>query len=116
MRVSGGPRFSSQYGRFIRHAGHDALVFCQVGRFVEFYGPQRLLATAALRLVRVTIARAGFGFSVGFPPRLRQAYIARAVRVGCTVVEVREVDRLRRTCVARQVVSIWIPANCAAGP
>jgi hypothetical protein len=57
---------------------------------VEFYGAQRLLATGALRLVRVTIARAGFGFSVGFPPRLRQAYIARAVRVGCTVVEVRE--------------------------
>jgi retron-type reverse transcriptase len=115
-RRLGGPRFSSQYGRFIRHAGHDALVFCQVGRFVEFYGPQRLLACGALRLVRVTIARAGFGFSAGFPLRLRQTYIARAVRAGYTVVEVREVDRLCRTCVARQVVAIWIPANCAAGP
>ena len=52
-RRLGGPRFASQYRRLIRHAGRDALVFCQVGRSVEFYGPQRLLAGRALQLVRV---------------------------------------------------------------
>ena len=86
------------------------MVFCQVGRFVEFYGPQRLLAARALQLVRVGIARGGFAFSVGLPLRLSGAYIARAVRAGCAVAEVREVDRLSRTCAARQVVAVRIPA------
>ena len=83
-----------------------------MGRFVEFYGPQRLRASPVLRLVRVHIARAGFGFSVGFPLRLRQTYIARAVRAGCPVAEVREVDRLLGRCTARQVVAVWMPAEC----
>jgi retron-type reverse transcriptase len=117
-RRLGGPRFSSQYSRLIRHAGHDALVFCQVGRFVEFYGPQRLLASRAFRLVRVAIARGGYGFSVGFPLRLRGTYIARAVRAGYSIVEVREVERLHHTCATRQVVAVWIPAlwNKRQGP
>jgi len=107
----GGLRFSTQYGRFIRRAGSGTLVFCQVGKFVEFFGPQRLAATQALRLVRVSVARGGFAFSVGFPLRLRDAYIGRAVRAGYTVVEVDEVDRLRRTCASRQVVAVWLPAK-----
>lgn len=107
----GGQRFSQQYGRFIRRAGPEALVFMQVGRFVEFYGPQRLLAAQALRLARVAISRGGFGFSVGFPLRLRDAYIARAVRAGYAVVEVGEVDNLRQACASRQVVAVWIPAK-----
>ena len=106
----GGQRFSYQYGRFIRPADHDTLVFLQVGKFVEFYGPQRILASRAFRLVRVAIARGGFGFCVGFPLRLRQTYIARAVRAGYAVAEVREVERLSRTCVMRQIVAVWIPA------
>jgi hypothetical protein len=110
-RRLGGPRFSSQYGRLIWHAGQRALVFCQVGRFVEFYGPQRLLATRALRLVRVSIARGGFAFSVGLPQRLSGVYTARAVRAGYAVAEVREVDRLSRSCAARQVVAVWMPAR-----
>jgi RNA-directed DNA polymerase len=114
-RRLGGPRSSSQYSRLIRHAGHDALVFCQVGRFVEFYGPQRLLAARALQLVRVSITRGGFAFSVGVPVRLSGAYIARAVRAGFAVADVREVDRLSRTCATRQVVAVWIPAAWVLG-
>jgi len=38
------PRFAQQYRRLLRHAGDDVPVFCQVGRFVELYGPQRLAA------------------------------------------------------------------------
>jgi hypothetical protein len=48
-------------------------------------------------------------FSVGLPLRLSGGYIARAVRAGYAVAEVREVDHLNRTCAARQVVSVWIP-------
>ncbi len=109
-RAVGGPRFSHQYGRFIRRADHHTLVFLQVGKFIEFYGPQRILASHALRLARVTVARGGFGFSVGFPLRLRQTYIARAVQDGYAVAEVREGDRLSQSCAARQVVAVWIPS------
>jgi RNA-directed DNA polymerase len=110
-RRVGGRRFSSQYGRLIRHAGCNALVFCQVGRFMEFYGPQRILAAPALRLVRVGTGRGGFAFGVGFPRRLSAVYIARAVRAEYTVVEVHEVDRPRRACAARQVAAVWIAAE-----
>ena len=48
-----------QYGRLIRHAGRKVLVFCQVGRFIEFYGPQRAVAMRVLRLVRVDMGRGG---------------------------------------------------------
>lgn len=68
-------------------------------------------ASRALHLVRVGIARGGFAFSVGLPVRLSGAYIARAIRAGYAVVEVREVDRLSRSCAARQVVAVWIPAE-----
>lgn len=59
--------------------------------------------------------RAGFGFSVGFPLRLRGTYIARAVREGYNIVEVHEVERLHRTCATRQVVAVWIPAAWGMG-
>ncbi len=32
-----------------RHAGNDCLIFFPMGRFIEFYGPQRLLATTGVR-------------------------------------------------------------------
>ncbi len=59
--------FRSQYWRLACHAGNDSLVFCQVGRFVEFYGPQRLLAARALGLRSVTLPRAGYALTAGFP-------------------------------------------------
>jgi len=36
--------------------------------------------------------------------------MARTLRAGFAVVDVREVDRLSRTCATRQVVAVWIPA------
>ena len=36
--------FHAQYWRLARRAGNDSLVFFRVGRFIEFYGPQRFLA------------------------------------------------------------------------
>ena len=113
-RAVGGVRFSTQYGRFIRRAGDRSLVFCRVGTFVQFYGPQRTLATRVLRLARVAMARGGFAFSVGFPLRLLASYVARGVRAGYTVVEVRESHRLCRRCASRQVTAVWTPRPLAA--
>jgi len=106
-----GPRFSRQYGRLLRRAGERTLVFCQVGRFIEFYGPQRDLAARVLRLVRVGIGRGGHAFSVGFRVFLRAAYLSRAVRAGCVVADVREVGRVEPQCAERRVVAIWLPAG-----
>jgi DNA mismatch repair ATPase MutS len=107
----GGPRFSKQYRRLIRRAGRTTLVFCQVGRFIEFYGPRREAAAQALRLVRVSIARGGYGFSVGFPVSLRERYVSVAVRAGYAVAEVREAGRLAPRCAARGVVAVWLPSK-----
>ena len=109
MRAIGGRRFSVQYGRLIRRAGDRTLVFCQVGRFVEFYGPQRESAARVLRLVRVNIGRGGYAFSVGFPVRLRAEYVSRAVRTGWIVADVREVGRIGSGCGDRAVVAVWFP-------
>jgi RNA-directed DNA polymerase len=109
-RAVGGPRFAAQYRRLIRHAGDRALVFCQVGRFVEFYGPQRHVATGVLRLLRAKIARGGYAFSVGFPMTLSSAYVPRAVWAGYVVAEVREVGRLDARCAQRRVVALFVPA------
>lgn len=102
---------SYQYGRFIRRADHDTLVFLHVGKFVEFHGPQRILAPRALRLVRAAIARGGFAFLWRVSAAVAaQTYIARAVQAGYAVAEVSEVERLSRTCVMRQIVAVSIPA------
>ncbi|MGH7335046.1 MAG: hypothetical protein ACREKS_20355 [Candidatus Rokuibacteriota bacterium] len=71
-------------------AGSACLVFCRVGRFVEFRGPQRLLAERALGLRRAFLPRAGYTFAVGFPVPLHAVYEARALAGGFTVVRVRE--------------------------
>jgi len=83
-------RFPEQYWELVRRAGEDAPVFCKVGRFVEFRGPQRELAERALGLRRAYLPRAGFAFAVGFPAWLAGFYALRAVARGLTVVDVRE--------------------------
>lgn len=106
-----GPRFSGQYGRLIRGADERTLVFCQIGRFVEFLGPQRDHATRALCLVRVNRARAGYAYSVGFPSRLRGEYVSRALRAGYVVADVREGGRLDPRCAERRVVVLCLAAS-----
>ena len=105
-------RFSRQYGHLVLCAGDDALVFCQVGRFVEFYGPQRERAAQVLRLLRIEMKRGGYGFCVGFPGALRADFLSRAVRAGWPVVDVRALagaGPLRRT-----VTTLWLPAERGA--
>ena len=80
-------------------------------RFVEFFGPQRDRAARALRLVRVGTGRGGYAFGVGFPVSLRDLYLARAVRAGYGVADVRETGRIDARCAARVVVAVWIPGE-----
>jgi RNA-directed DNA polymerase len=102
--------FRSQYWPLACHAGNDSLVFCQVGRFVEFYGPQRLLAARALGLRSVALPRAGYAFTAGFPTRLSGLYVAEAIRRGMIVVEVRQISvPLRYGCAPRLPCAVSMP-------
>jgi len=110
-RILRDTRFARQYTRAIESAGARALVFCQVGRFIEFYGPQRLLAARVLRLVQVRMPRGGYAFGVGFPLRLRTPYIGRAVRAGYMVADVREVESIPGRPVQRRVAALWLASE-----
>jgi hypothetical protein len=85
-----GASFGRQYRDLVRGAGADCLVYCRVGRFVEFYGPQRVTAQAALGLRLVAMPRAGYLLAAGFPARLSEVYRDRALARGYLVAEVRE--------------------------
>ena len=43
-RIAQARRFQGQYWELVRRAGEGCLLFCQIGRFVEFRGPQRAAA------------------------------------------------------------------------
>ena len=88
--VASASGFRSQYWRFIRRAGDNSLIFFQVGRFIEFYGPQRFLAMRALGLKAAALPRADYGFRAGFPIELLDLYALRAIKKGLPVVDVRQ--------------------------
>ncbi len=103
--------FNSQYWQLIRKANSDCLVFCQVGRFIEFYGPQRFLAIKTLGLRLAALPRGSYEFRAGFPTFLSHIYKARALRQGFMIVEVREVPvPLNRGLVPRLPRILLLPA------
>jgi RNA-directed DNA polymerase len=103
-------RFQQQYRELVRRARQDCLVFNQVGRFIEFYGPQRTIAERSLGLRRVYSPRAGHAFTVGFPASLAGVYRSRAIRQGMAVVDVREVDAVvPYGCKPRLPVGVLMP-------
>lgn len=111
-RIARACRFRDQYSRLVRHARDDCLVFCHVGRFVEFYGPQRIAAEQVLGLRRAWLPRAGYVLTVGFPERLAIGYKLRALRAGRPVVEVRQGPaELRTGCRPRIPSEVLIPAR-----
>ena len=102
--------FHAQYWRMARHAGNDSLVFFRVGRFIEFYGPQRLLASRILALRAVPINRGRFALAAGFPTSLCENYLLRTIRQGVVVVVVREeAARLNRVVPTHLPSSVLIP-------
>jgi len=86
------PRSRRTYAAIARAAGHSTLVFTRVGRYVEFFGPQRLLAQHALRLRPVGIRRFGYGLSAGFPTGCEARMVERALRRGHTVLRLAQRD------------------------
>ena len=84
--------FHSQYWRLASRAGDQSLVCYQVGRFIEFYGPQRYLAVRALGLRAVGMDRGRFAIIAGFPTCLSDFYIRRAIQRDLTVVAVGQVS------------------------
>jgi hypothetical protein len=113
-RLARASRFQTQYWSLARHAGADCLVFFPCGRFIEFYGPQRVVAAPALGLRVVAQPRARYAFTAGFPMWLSGVYISRAVRQGLLVVEVRQAPALLRYgCAPRLLCAVWIPTQIA---
>lgn len=106
------PRFAQQYRRLLRHAGDDVLVFCQVGKFVELYGPQRLAALRRLPLAMIYLPRAGFGYAVGFPLKHAAVFEKRALAAGAAVVHVGECgEPAADACAPRRVTRMALPAS-----
>jgi len=111
-RVARARSFRTQYAALLCQAG-PALLFCQVGRFIEFRGPQRPRAERVLELRRVYLPRAGFALAAGFPVAQRVEYLQRALRAGEVVVETTQA----RLCFAasrsrdRRVASVWVPSG-----
>ena len=82
----GSRKFKSEYRRLIKNSGDDVLVFLRMGRFIEFYGAQRLRAQATLGLNPIRLPRAGYALTAGFPVWMTDRYCRRALRAGCGVV------------------------------
>jgi len=75
-----------RYAHVVRGAREDCLAFYRVGRYVEFYGPQRLMAEQVLGLRHVYLPRAGYAFTAGFPLVVAARFVQRALHRGCPVV------------------------------
>lgn len=102
-------RFQRQYSQLIRGARQDCLVFTRVGRFIEFYGPQRVIAERSLGLRLIRSPRGAYAFKAGFPGRLAGAYRSRAIRSGLSIVDVAELDSPGHgRCKPRQPVSVLV--------
>jgi len=100
-----------QYWPLARQAGEHSLIFFQFGRFTEFYGPQRLLASRILRLRPVAIDRAGFAIVAGFPTHLSEFYFRRAIRQSVTVMVVHQASTPGFALARRLPSSLLIPSG-----
>lgn len=69
-----------------------SLAFWPAGRFVEFYGPQHLVAERMLGLRRARLGRFGYAFTAGFPALSWGRYARRALGAGLAVLVVRRRD------------------------
>lgn len=110
-RIAQATGLQAQYWRLVQGASDDCLVFFPCGRFIEFYGPQRVVAASALGLRPAALPRAGYAFTAGFPLELSGLYLSRAVRQGLIVLRARQAPALlQHGCIPRLPCTLWIPA------
>lgn len=109
-RASRAQGLVAQYANLLCYAGQDCLVFFPFGRFIEFYGPQRILAAPTLGLRSASLSRAAFAFTAGFPVHLARIYAERAIRQHLSVVYISQgPSPLRNDCKVRVPHRIWLP-------
>jgi hypothetical protein len=88
------------------------LIFATASCFIDFYGPQRLLASRILGLRATRIVRGRFALTAGFPTSLCEIYLLRAIRQGVVVLVVREdAARHSRVILSRFASTLLIPVG-----
>lgn len=106
------PPLARVYRHLLHAAGSEVLVFLQVGRFIELYGPQRVLAEQVLALRAAHLPRAGFGLTAGFPRARLRDFVARAIGHGWPVVLVMQHRCLATPWLIERVPRVlWAPAG-----
>jgi len=83
------PAAARAYRRVARDAGGTVLVLLRVGRWVECFGAQRLLAQQVLSLRPARIARFGFALTAGVPAAREAVMVARALERRQAVLRLR---------------------------
>jgi len=105
--------FGASYAALMLRLGQRGIVFLQVGRFIEFYGLQRLLALRVLGLRSVGLPRGGFALLAGFPCSIAWRARRAALSAGLYVLEVE-----RRRAVPAGAIGgdlrirrLWVPSS-----
>ncbi|MCK6555458.1 hypothetical protein L6Q96_12895 [Candidatus Binatia bacterium] len=99
--------FARAYAALARAIGPDGLVFVQVGRYIEFFGSQRLVAQRVFGLRPIRSPRAGYALTAGFPIALLRRFVLRALAAGYVVVQVAQTKGGTESPVGRRVTCIW---------
>lgn len=104
--------YVARYRKVTRHAGPRCVVFWSVGRYVEFHGPQRLLAERTLDLRRVPLARGDYALTAGFPHWLSARFALRALRAGLCVARVPSRSQPRASRAGERLVVLSPVVSC----
>ena len=110
------PTHGGDYAALLRHVGKDCPLFFEMGCFIEFYGPQRLLAAQVLGLRRVRLGRSCYAFTAGFPRRLCGTFMRRALAQGFKVVWIPQARSTWKVVGARRPTRIHLPQRCSGDP
>ena len=87
-------------------------MFFPLARFIEFYGPQRMLAVPLLGLNTVFLPRSAFALLAGFPAYLSTRFAGLAIRQGYAVIFASQMPSLfNHGDKSRVPHHVWLPAQ-----
>jgi len=95
--------------RFFAKQYPSSILFFQVGGFYELYDRQAEMARRLLGL-NETKARIGFRVQCGFPARLKERYLQKAMRLNLPICVVREKESSPCGVKNRSIAETWMPA------